>query len=150
VVQEAGEVLEGAGRGGDRDAVVDGSLLGRRSVGHDPLVGVLGGGGDLDRAGVADEAVECCGRAVAEEGVRSAGEHGRHRSRVWGGWEVADGVDAAMDPQQAARLDTPRDRALVEPRALKLGGRDHPVLRGGDPRDRQIGGCGEFLSPIET
>ena len=50
---------------------------------------------------VAEEAVEGAGGAVAQEGVGSAREHRRHRSGMCGGWEVADGVHAAVDGDQA-------------------------------------------------
>ena len=50
---------------------------------------------------VAEEAVGGAGGAVAQEGVRSAGEDGGHRLGVGGGWEVADGVHAAVDGDQA-------------------------------------------------
>jgi hypothetical protein len=66
-----------------------------------------------------------------------------------GGWEVADGVDAAVGTDQSPGLHPPIDRASVQPRAPKLSGRDHPVLVGGYPSEYPIRGCDELFSDIE-
>jgi hypothetical protein len=62
---------------------------------------------------------------------------------------VADGVDAAVHPQQPPGLDPPVYGALVEPHASKLGGGDDPMLVGGDSRECQIRGCGQLFSDTE-
>ena len=63
---------------------------------------------------------------------------------MWGGREVADGVDATVDPEQSACSKPTIDRVLAYPRTEELRARDDAVLRGGDVRDRQIRGCGEL------
>jgi hypothetical protein len=63
---------------------------------------------------------------------------------------VADGVDATMDPMQAAPRDAPVDRRVLEPERAQLRPRHHAVLGRRELRQRPSdGGCGEFSSPGE-
>jgi hypothetical protein len=99
-----------AGRHGD----VDGT---RRSAQHSPASG---------------------GAAAAERCAGPAREDGRQMAAVLGWVGVAKGVDAAVDGVQAGRSDAGVDRATREAQLEKLPAGDHPVLLGGQPRDRPL------------
>jgi hypothetical protein len=66
-----------------------------------------------------------------------------------GGWEVADGVDASVDPDQAAESQAVLDDIDRQPRIEELRAREDTVLAGGDLGDGPIdGGCGQLSATI--
>jgi hypothetical protein len=96
----------------------------------DARVSVLAGRRDVDACRVAHESPGGGRGAVAEYGVGPAREHCRHRSGVWGGWEVSHGVHAAMHADQAPCLDPEVNLVTRQPRIEELCARDDSVLRG--------------------
>ena len=80
VGEDVGEVDERAGRRGDADAVVRGGVGVGGAVDVDGGVATVAGCGDVRRRWPpGDDPPQRCGRSVAQGGVGTAGEHGRHR-----------------------------------------------------------------------
>ncbi len=79
-VQDVGEVDEGAGGGGDGDAVVGGGVDVAGAVDVDAGVSALAGRGDVGRRRPAlEDPPQRPSRPVTERGVGSAGEDRCHR-----------------------------------------------------------------------
>jgi hypothetical protein len=75
---------------------------------------------------------------VAEDGVLSAGEHGRHPVALTADLRMADGVDAAVERVQPAGTHAAVDRMAAAVEFSQLAPRDDAVLVGGKHRDRRI------------
>ena len=79
-VQDVGEVHEGAGRGRDADAVVGGGVGVAGAVRADALVPALCRRRHFDRRlPPREDPPKRRRRPVAQRGVGTAGQHGRHR-----------------------------------------------------------------------
>ena len=61
------------------------------------------------------------GGAVAEDGARAASEDGGHPAALVAEAAVADGVDGAVDPVQAAGRGAPFHAGAAEPGLHQLG-----------------------------
>src|SRR6185295_4868093 len=114
---DGGEVEEGAGGGGDEDAVVGGDLVGREPSFVDLEPGARPQGArnrDLDGCAVASpEHPEGGGRAVGEH--RAVGDEDRgHPGGFARARAVADRVHAAMDRVEAPGVNPMADRPPPE------------------------------------
>ena len=78
------------------------------------------------------------GGPVAERGLRTAGQHSGHRTRLMRGRSVAHGVHPSMNEQEPTALDAVVDARGCEPGAAQLRAGDHAVLRGGEGGDRRV------------
>ena len=130
---------------GDRDALMVGDVLGiegTRTVQADPRDPAPGrGGGHLRARRVVLQEVPVDGGAeMAEHRALAAGQDRREPPALAGEHRAADGVDAAVDPAQAARPSRARPRRCTEPQRPQLRQRHHPPLPRSERRDRLSGG----------
>jgi hypothetical protein len=88
---------------------------------------------------------DCGGAAVADDGLISDGEYGRHTPALKGEPGVADGVNTAMKSMQPAGLDAPGDAVVGDTCGRKLTTSHHPMLVRGDSSD-QLLAIGAFLA----
>jgi hypothetical protein len=91
-----------------------------------------------------DYSPECSRAAVTEHCPRAASEHSSQPDALVAQSPVADGVDAAVNSVEAARLNAATDGALGDASSDQLGKYDHPVLTGRQPRDLVIAAGGGF------
>ena len=121
-----------------RDGVVTGmpalrvTPLGKRVVARWTLIPArllpLSPNGDVHETPLGKELPERGGTGVAEDGIRPAGEHGRHPPSLLAKPLVPDGVNTAMKAVQALGLYAPQAPAFVDSGAFELGDRHHAVL----------------------
>jgi hypothetical protein len=127
------DVEEGSGDGGRRDSSVRGGVLGiegMRAVQADPRGACSRRGGrDVGPGRVVAEQAPVDGRArVAQDGAGPARQDRREVPPLAGERGAADGVDAAVDPAQAADARPMLHGAEREAEAAQLRERDHPPL----------------------
>jgi hypothetical protein len=151
VVELAGEVDQGAGWGGDRDALVVGGVRDRRAVCADASVPSFGRGGHFGVAVVpAHEPVQGAGRVVAEGGGRPAGlDRGQEAAFQWQ-VGVAHGVNPAVKEVQMPVAHAHFDRVAAQPARAQLVEREHAPLMGGEPGDLPITPSGRFVGSGPT
>ena len=154
VVEHVGEVEEGAGRTRHRDAVAEDHVgPHQRARAMDPHAGHPATARRRDlgpRGPPARHAPQGGGRAVAQHGAGTAGQHGGHRARDGSVRHVADGVDAAVAAVEASDLHPVGDGLPAEPDLPQGHPRDVPVPRDpSDPRVRRRG-CVPLVPIIRT
>jgi len=76
--------------------------------------------------------------------IITAREHGRGEPPAEAEFAAAHRVDPAMNSVQLAAPHADGDRAAVQAACVELAHRDHVVLLGGEPDDREIGSIGDF------
>ena len=130
--KEAAEVGQRSGWGRDRDAGSPRYPAGEEGRGPmDSDSGTtpsLSPNGDVHETPLGKELPERGGTGVAEDGIRPAGEHGRHPPSLLAKPLVPDGVNTAMKAVQALGLYAPQAPAFVDSGAFELGDRHHAVL----------------------
>jgi hypothetical protein len=143
-VERAGEVEDGAGRRGDRDAVEGRDLVAaERRVAVDAQARPRSAAGrrhdhvDPDRVASAD-VPQRRGSAVEERRAGPAREDRRHPVPARPEDGVADGVDALVDAMQAAGRGPVAHPARREAERLELAARHHAVLPARDSRDLAV------------
>jgi hypothetical protein len=146
--QDVGEVDEGAGHGGDRDAAV-GREIARVEVAG-PMSADAGYGSaatERDHVDAVDAAAPRGqvngGSEVTESRSLAGPEHRGHPTRFLREARVADRVHAAVNAVQPAGVDTMGHRSARQPERGQLPDRDQPVLTPRDLRDQSVpgGGC---------
>jgi hypothetical protein len=144
--QDVGQVDQGAGHGGDRDAAVDREVA-RVEVAagvymHAPE-GAAARADDVDAFVRSAPGVQMNGGTEVALPETFAGREDRgHPSRFLREPRVADRVHTAMNAVQAAGADTMGDRAARQPERGQLPDRDQPVLAPRDLRDQRRPGRG--------
>ncbi len=141
VIEDMGEVDEGPGDGGDRDAAHCRAVFWREV--HAVVLDAEG----PQRAGrrhggkgtIAAQAPEGAGAAVAQRRPRTARQHGGEPRRLLGVRSVPDGVDASMHAVQPAAVQSRSDLASRDTGRKQLRARDEAVLRRRKRRDEPIG-----------
>lgn len=148
----AAEVLEGPGWRCDRDpeaacrleflkrprAVDDdaGAMAARRARDRHVYIGVDTSWGG--RPTSAEHPPEFSGARVAQDRVRSTGEHSGHPSSALAETAVADRIDTAMNSMETTCLGAPKPTPLVDADSFELRHRDDTVLSRRDASDRVI------------
>jgi hypothetical protein len=104
-----------------------------------PGAAASGRGRDVDPAAARRAKIpEGRGAPVAEDRPLATGEHSREPPALSPQAAVADGVDAAMQPQQALSTTASSDGAVAEAEAAQLLPRHHPMLSVGKRRHRVV------------
>ena len=151
VVELAGEVDQGAGGGGDRDALVVGGVRDRRAVDADACVASLGGDRDLRVAIVpAHEAVQGGGREVAEVRGGAAGLHGGQERALQCEFGVAHGVNPAVKGVEMPAAYARFDRVATQAARAQFIERQHAPLLCREPRNQDIRSIGHFVGLRST
>jgi hypothetical protein len=75
---------------------------------------------------------------MAEHCVVPGGQDRRHPAAFMAESLMANGVNTTMNRVEATGLCALRDSAARQPDGRQLGGRDHTVLVGGEPCDRNV------------
>jgi len=78
------------------------------------------------------------GGAVARDRLRAGGEQSGDDPTAVRDGPVADGVDAAVDREEAGRRDAVVDGLALEPECEQLRAADNPASTGGQPGDYPI------------
>jgi hypothetical protein len=132
------QVLEGAGGGGEGQAVVNGGIEGEGAVDSDALPGSprLPFDGDVHLALVRrPESPDRRRAVVAQHDALTAREDGRHLTRVSPSHRPGL-VHAAIQRHEPAALYPPRDRPPTHPGIEELRGRGDTVLPSRERQDR--------------
>ena len=129
------QVLEGAGGGGEGQAVVNGGIEGGGAVDSEAGAGAASRRcGDVDLATSFRESPYSARTLVAQHRAVAAREHRRHLATPTA--ECGPDLEhAAVQRHKPAGLDSPRDRAPADPGIEELRGRDDPVLPGRERHD---------------
>jgi hypothetical protein len=85
---------------------------------------------------------------VAQHGAEPASEDCSEVAALAGQRCAADGVDAAVDPTQAATLRAQLHRARLEPEVAQLRQREHSPLPGGELGEGPIDACAVFAKHV--
>jgi hypothetical protein len=133
-LEGCGEVEDRAGGRGDGDALVAGDLGGtERPRPVDPQSPALHAAGAArhadvdDRRRAAAQVPQRDGARVAQRGAGTGSEDGGHPMPARREDGVADGVHAAVESVQAARIRAAIDRVIREAKLAELRPRDDPV-----------------------
>jgi hypothetical protein len=119
--EDGGEVEEGAGDRGGRDAVADGGLVGLkgRVVRGDARAPALPRRRQFGPGPLA-QSPQRSRRAVAQHRAGAGGEDGGHPPAALGQRAMTDRVHPALYLVQQAALEEPRDRILAQPEPKQL------------------------------